>query len=239
VIIFNSLLSFLRYKKLFLFQTKQTNILLDTMSAEVHHITMTWDSVRARPVYIDRDNKQALTAKTGLAVRVPCSPADMSTMSCLPTANTAPVVHLPVSVVIPPPVVSSWPGGATEEFAAKLGWRYKDTIPSELTVAYIVDIKPIGMSAFHTVIGGAPTAASFPFSTFLGLEGRTAGSATDLLTVTVDPANITFAVNRMVSNWGPINDVFRGSLSHAGVEHNWQTGPGVYVRYRNIFDLNR
>jgi hypothetical protein len=202
------------------------------MSAiEANHLVVIWDPNRARPVFIDRDLKQSLTAKTGMPVRVPFSPQDISTPAYLPTNNSAPVAPLQPAMVLPAPLVQSWTGGSTEEYAAKLGWRYTETTPAGLSASYLLDMKKGGLAGFHIILGGLPIVAAFPFAKMFGLEGRTSGAPEDLINVTINPANIIFAGNKMVSAWGPIMEVFRGSLSHAGVNHDWKTGPGVYVRY--------
>ena len=127
-------------------------------------------------------------------------------------------------------MVQSFPSGAPEELAGKLGWRYGETTPSEIGAAFILNIRDGGLSKFDVILGGKPVTATFPFSTLLGMEKRTAGSNTDNISCTVDPGNIVFKDNTTVSAWGPINLMFRGSLSHAGVNHNWTVGPGVYTR---------
>ena len=175
--------------------------------------------------------KQSFTAKTGVAIRTPHTQPDMSAPAFFPTAKSVPVNPLPVMMVIPTPVLTAWNGGSPEEYVASLGWRYVDTTPSELTVAYLLDVKEVGMSSFHIIIGGPPKTMSFPFSSLLGLEGRSSGSASSLISVTINPVDIIFPPNKTVTCWGPITKVFRGSMSHAGVDHDWKTGPGVYVRY--------
>ena len=195
-----------------------------------NHLMVIWDPSRARPAFIDRDLKQSLTAKTGMAVRVPFSPQEIFSPVYLSTANSAPVAPLQPSMALPAPLVQSWPGGGTEEYAAKLGWRYTDTAPKQFIASYLLDMRNGGLAGFHVILGGKPSVAKFPFSRMLGLDDRTAGAAEDHISVTIDPANIVFEANKMVSPWGPIMDVFRGSLSHAGVDHDWQSGPGVYAR---------
>ena len=100
--------------------------------------------------------------------------------------------------------------------AAKLGWRYGETMPGEIKAAFIFNIRDGGLSKFDLILGGKPVTASFPFSALMGMEKRTTGSPTDNITCTVDPGNITFRENTTVSAWGPINQVFRDSLSHGG-----------------------
>ena len=208
-----------------------------TMSSD--YVTMVYDGNKARPIYIDRDLKQSFTAKTGMAIRTPYTQPDMSTPAFLATSKSVPVNPLPVSMVIPTPVITAWPGGAAEEYAAILGWRYTDTTPQEFTVSYLIDIKDVGMSSFRIIVGGSPKTENFPFSMLLGMEGRIAGAAGSMISVTIDPAEIIFPPNKMVSSWGPITEVFRGSMSHAGVDHDWKTGPGVYVRYTTRVNIDQ
>ena len=195
-----------------------------------NHLVVIWDANRARPTFMDKDLKLSLTAKSGMAVRVPFSPQEISTQAYLSTSNSAPVAPLQPAMALPAPLVQSWPGGGTEEYAARLGWRYKDTALEKFVVSYLLDIRKGGLAGFHVILGGKPLVATFPFSKMLGLEDRTAGAAEDNISVNIDPGNIVFDTNKLVSPWGPIADVFRGSLSHAGVNHDWKSGPGVYVR---------
>ena len=165
-----------------------------------------------------------------MVVRVPITPQEMSNQVYHPTSNSALVAPLPPSTVLPEPLVQTWLGGGTEEFAAKLGWRFGETIPNQVTAAYLLDIRKEGLAGFHIVMWGKPFIATFPFSKMFGLEGRTTGSPVDNIRVTVEPANLLFAKSKMVYKWGPISDVFRGLLSHARVNHDCKNGPGVYVR---------
>ena len=194
------------------------------------YATMVFDKAKNRPVYIYKDDKQSLTAKTDINIRAPFSPNEMSTAAFLPTEKSVAVNPLPASMTIPTPVIASWPGGPEEQYAAELGWRYSDTIPKDITVSYLLDMRAGGMSAYHIVVGGEPKTATFPFSALLGLEERSAGSPSNMITITIDPSNIIFQKNKVVLRRGPLQDVFRGSLSHAGVVHDWKSGPGVYVR---------
>ena len=172
-----------------------------------NHLMVYWDPNRARPVYVDRDLKQSLTAKTGTAVRVPFTPQEISSPAFLPSSNSAPVAPLQPSMVLPAPLVKSWQGGGTEEFAGKLGWRYGETIPEGISATYLLDMRKGGLASFHVILGGKPITASFPFSKMFGLEGWSSGSPEDMLSATVDPANIIWTGNKMVSNWGPITEV--------------------------------
>ena len=127
-------------------------------------------------------------------------------------------------------MVKTFDSGAPEEYAANLGWRYEDTIPDKISLSYLLHIRDGGLHKFNIVIGGKPLKASFPFSALLGLEERSAGAQTDLISCTIDPGNIIFEANMMVTAWGPLAAMFRGNLSHSGVNHDWTTGPEVYAR---------
>jgi len=131
-------------------------------------------------------------------------------------------------------VVQGFPSGAPEELAATLGWRYGETIPASIKAALILNIRDGGLGRFDIILGGKPVTATFPFSTLLGLESRNAGANTDTISCTIDPGDMTFVSNTTVTAWGPINKMFRGTLSHAGVNHDWTVGPGVYTRYIKI-----
>ena len=201
------------------------------MNMTTEYMVMVYEPSKGRPIFIDRDLKQAFTAKAGITIRTPHTQPDMITPSYFSSSKTVPVNPLSATMVIPTPVVASWKGGSPEEFVASLGWRYSETTPSELSVAHLIDVKEVGMSSYTIVMGGQAKTMSFPFSSLLGLEGRSSGSASSLISVTLDPAEIHFPPNSCVTCWGPITDVFRGSMSHAGIDHDWKTGPGVYVRY--------
>ena len=97
-------------------------------------------------------------------------------------------------------------------------------------MAFIFNIRDGGLSKFDLILGGKPITATFPFSALLGMEKRTAGSNMENISCTVDPGDIVFINHTTVSAWGPINLMFRGSLSHAGVNHDWTVGPSVYTR---------
>ena len=127
-------------------------------------------------------------------------------------------------------MVQGFPSGAPEELAGILGWRYGETIPTDIRAALILNIRDGGLGRFDIILGGKSVTATFPFSTLLGMEMRTAGANTDSISCTVDPSDIMFASNTTVTPWGPINKMFRGTLSHAGVNHDWTIGPGVYTR---------
>ena len=130
-------------------------------------------------------------------------------------------------------MIKTFPSGAPEDMATSLGWRYREPTPAEIQAAFTFTVREGGLNKYSIVLRGKAITASFPFSAFLGMEKRTAGSPNDAITCTVDPANVVFTNNSSVSAWGPIHQVFRGSLSHAGVNHDWKTGPGVYTRYNH------
>ena len=188
------------------------------------------------------------TTKRGLQIRLPHTPDMLSTVAYMDKPNSvlvepiqvrkstrirSSIKHSPLQtdLCIPAPVIKAFPSGAPEDMAASLGWRYGETMPSEIQAAYTLNMREGGLNKYSIILGGKPITASFPFSAFLGLEKRTAGSPNDVITCSVDPVNVIFMDNSSVSAWGPIAQVFRGSLSHAGVNHDWTAGPGVYTRY--------
>lgn len=151
-------------------------------------------------------------------------------MSFLVMANTMPVEPIQVDYSIPAPVVKAFDYGAPEEHAANLGWRYEDTILSMISVSYLLHICDRGLKKFNMVVGGKTMKASYPFSALLSLERCTAGSQIALFSCTVDPANIIFEQNTMVSALGRLASVFRGSLSHAGVNQDGGAWPTLTTR---------
>ena len=122
------------------------------MSSE--YMVMVYEPSKGRPFFIDRDRKQAFTAKAGVTIRTPHTQPDMITPTFFSGSKTVPVNPLSATMVIPTPVVASWKGSSAEEFVASLGWRYSETTPSELSVAYLIDVKEVGMSSYTIVTVG-------------------------------------------------------------------------------------
>merc|ERR1719318_968703 len=142
------------------------------------------------------------------------------------------VLTLPFSQTIPTPLISSWPSGPIESYAHTIGFRYQATTPKEVTASMILELRPGGLKAFNLIVGGPVSTPIIPFQTLLGLEGRTAGGPESKFSVKIDPAEISFITNRSISEFVPIADLFRGSLTHAGVAMSWTEGAGVYARFR-------
>lgn len=191
---------------------------------------MLWDGERNRPVFVSEE-MLSLTAKEGAKIRVPVVSSSLTAIRSHEEDETAEVAPVPTTATLPLPVISSWPGGAPEEFANMVGWRYSGTTPPAPSVAILLDISMTGMAGFYLVLGGKPFRADIQFSTLLGLEKRQAGADTDTFSVTIDPGAVTITKNRVISEWTPIIEAFRGSLSSAGINHTWTEGPGVYTRY--------
>lgn len=117
-----------------------------------------------------------------------------------------------------------------------------DTRPGGLKVmlelSLIKDYKTPSYQAFHITIGGPTSTIAIPFSKLLGLDKRSVGSPETPFNVNIIPDDVTFIANRTVSEYSPINEYFRGSLSHPGVNLDWAEGPGVYTRFRLAVDQN-
>ena len=65
------------------------------------------------------------------------------------------------------------------------------------------------MVAFNLVVGGGEMNAKFPVMNFLNLEDRENGSDNSEVSVTIRPTAIDFPPNKSVTNWVPINKMFR------------------------------
>ena len=69
--------------------------------------------------------------------------------------------------------------------------------------------------SFQLVMGGSAMTATVPFGKLLGLEKRSAGGPASEFSVSINPADIQFPVNRAVSDFTPITEMFIGSLALA------------------------
>ena len=79
-------------------------------------------------------------------------------------------------------------------------------------------------------MGGPTKTATIAFSKLLGLDNRSAGSPDAVFSVSINPTDIQFPVSRSVTNFSPITEHFKGSLTHPGLDLEWGDGSGVYVR---------
>ena len=203
---------------------------MSAMDDTQQYVVMATDPHTSKVFYIDAENRFSSAAPSGLQVRVPISPTAWNTMAYQDKKDSVEVTALPFSQTVPTPLISTWPSGPVESYAHGIGFRYFDTAPKEVTAAMILELRPGGLKAFNLTAGGPVFTPSISFHKFLGLEGRTAGSPESTFSAKIDPAEICFTPNRSISEFAPIADMFRGSLTHAGVSVNWTEGSGVYTR---------
>ena len=108
--------------------------------------------------------------------------------------------HLPANFIEQIPV------GPKELFANQANLRFGGC--QTLTAALHVSWAPGGVCGFRFLIGGPITEVMFPVSKFLGLENREQGTNEAELSLSFDPASVSFAENKSVSKWKPIKSCF-------------------------------
>ena len=198
------------------------------------YVVLCLDPVTSRVYFINEEGKKSTRAPAGGKVRVPTDMARLVTMLYHERSVTVEVGAIPVSYTIPTPLIISLPPGPIESFASAIGFHYQPNMPKEPTAAMLLNIRSGKFMNFQLVLGGPAQTATVPFSKLLGLEKRSAGGPDSAFSVTINPTDIEFPVNRSVSTFGPITELFKGSLAHPGVDLNWGEGAGVYARYANI-----
>lgn len=200
------------------------------MSVPSDYLTVVYDANTLKTVFVDKDGKTAYSAPAGMAVRVPTTPKEISTIFHQSVSSTALVIQLPPIASLPIPVISTLPSGTVEQFASSVGFRYNDIKRTQLTAALWLDFRPGGMKAFQFILGGPTITMDVAFAALLGLDGREAGAATDKFTMALNPDVIKFLPNMSVTEYEALTEQFRGSLASPGVNINWAAGPGVYTR---------
>ena len=194
------------------------------------YVVMCTDPDNGKVFYVDSENKKSSMAPTGYQVRIPLHPLTWNSMVYQDKKDSVEVLALPFSQTVPTPLISSWPPGPVENYAHTIGFRYHATTPTEVTASMLLELRPGGLKAFNLIVGGPVSTPNILFQTLLGLEGRTVGGPESTFSVKIDPAEISFIPNRSISEFVPIADLFRGSLTHPGVAMNWTEGSGVYAR---------
>ena len=147
-------------------------------------------------------------------------------------AETVEIVTLPAWATVPNSVIARWPQGSLQQVSAELGFTHSESRPSELTAALKLEFRTGVLKSYLFLLGGPELDISFPFSKILGLENRSAGGPEAMLNMKIDPSSIKFISNHGVSDYKLMQDKFRSSLSHPGVDHVWSDGPGIYTRFR-------
>ena len=194
------------------------------------YVVMCTNPDTSKVFYIDAAHKFSSTAPSGYQVRIPNSPTAWNSMAYQEKKDSVEVTALPFSQTVPTPLISTWPSGPVENYAHGIGFRYIETTPKDVTASMLLELRSGGLKSFNLIVGGPVSTPSIRFQNFLGLEGRAAGGPDSTFSVKIDPAEINFIPNRSVSEFVPIADLFRGSLTHAGVTMDWTKGSGIYAR---------
>lgn len=200
---------------------------------EPPYVVLCLDPVSNRVYFINKDGMKATRAPTGAKVRVPTDMAKLTHLFYHEKAVTVEVGPIPVTYTIPTPLINSLPPGPIELFASAIGFHYQPNMPKEPAAAMLLNIQSGKFKSFQLVLGGPAKTATVPFSKLMGLEKRSAGSPASVFSASIIPTDIQFPVNRSVTNFAPITELFKGSLAHPGVDLNWGEGAGVYVRYES------
>ena len=181
----------------------------------MEYVVLCIDPVTSRVFFVNKDGKKSTRAPTGVLVRIPTDMARLSNLSYHEKASTVEVVAVPVNQTIPTPVINALPSGPIEYFSSAIGFHYQPNMPKGPTVAMLLNIHTGKYKSFQLVMGGSAMTATVPFGKLLGLEKRSAGGPESEFSVSINPADIQFPVNRAVSDFTPITEMFRGSLALA------------------------
>ena len=148
--------------------------------------------------------------------------------------NTVPVHFLKKKEHLPANFIEQIPVGPKELFANQANLRFGGC--RTLTAALHVSWAPGGVCGFRFLIGGPITEVMFPVSKFLGLENREQGTNDAELSLSFDPASISFAENKSVSQWKPIKSCFPDIHISQGAIVNLDE---ILVRYRIRANLTK
>ena len=207
------------------------------MSKESSYVVLCMDPVSSRIYFVSEDGRKSTQAPAGAKVRVPTDMKRMTSMSYHEKNVTVEVSTLPITYTIPVTLINALPSGPVELFASSVGFHYQPTAPKETSAAMLLEIQAGGLKAFQLVMGGPAKTATIAFSKLLGLDSRSAGSPDAVFSVSINPTDIQFHVSRSVTDFSPITELFKGSLSHPGLDLEWGDGSGVYVRYKDVTHL--
>ena len=120
--------------------------------------------------------------------------------------NTVPVSFLKEEEQLPGDFIEQIPVGPKEFFANQANLRFDGC--STLTAAIHTTWAPGGVCGFRFLMGGPTTEVSFPLRKFLGLENREQGTDDAEISLSIDPASISFIENKSVSQWKKIRSCF-------------------------------
>ena len=200
------------------------------MSMEARYVVLCVDPVSNKVVYINAEGKKSNKAPTGVMVRVTTDPAKLNSLVFHDRSTTVEVIPLSLNETIPTPVINSWPDGPVENFASKIGIHYQPGQSKEVTAAMLLKFRSGTFKTFNLVLGGSAKAVTVPFSKLLGLEDRSVGGPESEFSISINPVNINFPPNRSVTAYQQITESFKGSLTHPGLDMDWNEGKGVYTR---------
>ena len=142
------------------------------------------------------------------------------------------VDRLPMMATASAPKIARLTCGSVEEFRHDTGLSLSqgDGGPTNPTIGLHCSVKNNALYQFEFVLGGGFLDIEFKMSMFLGKEQKNAGSPDTVISVKEDLAGVKFRHNSHVSDWEPLQDRFRTSLSHPGAIIAWAEGPPVYCR---------
>ena len=201
------------------------------MSQESRYVVLCVDPVTNKVVFLNSEGKKASKAPTGALVRVTTDPAKLTNLVYQDKSSTVEVNPLDMNRIIPMSVINSWPDGPVEFFASTIGFLHQPGQPKEATAAMLLKFRAGSFKSFSLVLGGSSMVVSVPFIKLLGLEDRSAGGPGAQFSVSINPPDIKFPPNRSVTSYQQITEGFKGSLSHPGLDIDWNEGKGVYTRY--------
>ena len=92
------------------------------------------------------------------------------------------------------------------------------------------ELMPDGAYVISPLVGGANQTVKFPLSNFLHLEDRESGTDNAQVEVVIVPSAISFPANKFVTEWQPINKMFRDIHVTEGATIRWEEK--VLCRYR-------
>ena len=194
------------------------------------HLCAVFERESNRLRFLTHDGQVSNTVPQGAKVRMDHAAAAPYDLKYMEVVETTEVVSLPVTAIIPSPLISRLPRGAVQALSASLGFTHTDSLPEQLTVATRLELRTGVLKSFQFFLGGKELVISFPFSQLMGLEERSAGPPTALVNMKINPSSITFLNNKAVTVYRPITEWFRTSLSTPGVDHVWGQKAGTYVR---------
>ena len=87
-------------------------------------------------------------------------------------------------------------------------------------------------STHKLLIGGPRIKFCFQFGRLCSHEDHNIKSPATEIQGSQEPSSIDFRRGSSVSDWSPIYEKFRDSLSSPGVEFKWASTPCIHIRWR-------